>query len=74
MQQIRFRIDISAQRLAEYYRGKARQVQVVSDDGRQVRFPAEKLRPFVTASGVQGYFEISYNEYQKFTGLKQLSS
>ena len=72
MPSIRFSINISAGRLEAYYRGTANQIQVLSEDGRQVRFPAAELRQFVTDSGVQGRFEISFDHNHKLQGLRRV--
>ncbi|MEW7977639.1 MAG: DUF2835 domain-containing protein [Candidatus Sedimenticola endophacoides] len=72
-QRMRFRLAISAERYLRYYRGRARSVQAVLEDGRQVRFPASALRPFVTHEGIHGCFELTLDERNRLLGLRRLS-
>ena len=49
-------IDLSADELLRYYRGEAKNVLAVSEDGRTVRFPASLLRTFVPKTACRGGF------------------
>jgi hypothetical protein len=51
-------VAISADQLAEHYRGRVRDVVVRARDGRVVRFPLAALRGAVTRLGVNGTFEL----------------
>ena len=51
-------LAIDARDFKRLYAGTVRDVYAVSRDGLRVRFPARHLRPFVTASGVYGRFEL----------------
>ena len=72
MQQIRFRLNISAEQLLEYYRGSVSQVSVVAADGRRVRFPANVLRPFISEGGVRGEFILQYDDNNRFSGIRRI--
>lgn len=72
MKKISFHLNISQQQFLNWYKGSARQVTTVADNGKRISFPAEKLRPFVDHQGVVGHFEISFNENHKFVALKRL--
>lgn len=72
MNQIRFYLNLSAEKYLSYYQGVARAVSVVSVDGRRVRFPAEHLRPYVGRDGVHGEFVLRFDDNNKFIGLERI--
>lgn len=69
---IRFRLAISADDYLAYYRGSARDVVVIAEDGRRVKFPAGALQPFVTRTGIHGRFELRFDTRHKLLGLHRL--
>ncbi|MDT8406454.1 MAG: DUF2835 domain-containing protein [Methylococcales bacterium] len=69
---IRFAIRISYEQFARVYQGAAKTVQIKAEDGRQVRLPAEKLKPFLTHTGIQGRFELRLDENHKFLAIHKL--
>jgi len=69
---IRFFLDISQEEYLRNYRGSAHSVQVQSEDGRSVRFPAVNLRQFVNADGVQGKFEMELDENNSLIDIRRL--
>jgi hypothetical protein len=69
---VRFNLQIAAEEYLKYYSGQARSVSVIGDDGRRIEFPAKHLREFVTADGIQGYFELCFDEYKRLKQLKRL--
>jgi hypothetical protein len=71
---LRFRLSITADTFAAYYRGRVRQVQVRSSDGRLVRFPASALRRFLTHAGIDGEFELTFDQRGRLIDLKRLDS
>ncbi len=74
MTTVRFRLNISADRYLAYYQGSAHQVVATAQDGRRVRFPADRLRPFVTRDGVHGEFVLEFDANHKFVGLTRVGS
>lgn len=72
MQKMRFSLSISAEKYQSYYRGAAKFVLVQTEDGRSLRFPASELQKFVTHDGVQGRFEIIFNNKHKLVSLQRL--
>ncbi len=72
LQEIQFRLALSAADYLAYYRGEARQIAVRSADGRQVRFPANILRPFLTHAGIEGEFVLQYDASNRFAGIRKL--
>ena len=70
---VRFRLNISPVLYHEYYAGSANEVVCTANDGRTIRFPASKLRPFITHAGIYGEFEIEFSEHNKFIGMRKLN-
>lgn len=68
----RFRLRISRDEMLRYYGGQAAAVQARSEDGRQVRFPANVLRPFITAAGVDGRFLLRVDAHNRVLGLERI--
>ncbi|MBT3643977.1 MAG: DUF2835 family protein [Gammaproteobacteria bacterium] len=60
-----FSLRISALEMQRYYSGQARHVAVTAENGQRLQFSAELLRQFVTQYGVQGWFEIEYDDAGK---------
>ena len=73
MQEIRFRLSLTAAEFLAFYQGAAREVVATALDGRTVRFPAAVLRPYVLHNGVQGVFALRYDDHNKFTELVRIS-
>ena len=69
----RFSIQLSQEQFLRYYQGSAGAVQVYSECGQRLRFPASRLRPFLTHTGIQGRFQLTTNADNRFVDLKQLS-
>ena len=59
MQKMRFYLDISAQQYLSYYNGSAKIINVQTDYGRTLKFPASELQKYVTRSGIQGRFVVN---------------
>jgi len=74
LHQLEFYLEISATKLENYYRGRVREVLAHSTDGRRVRFPLSLLRPFVSHSGVQGWFRISFDQSMRCQSLEKIDA
>jgi len=72
MQKMRFSLSISAEQYQSYYRGSARFVKVQADDGRSLKFPASELQQFILHDGIQGRFEIVFDNQHKMVSLTKL--
>lgn len=72
-QQFRFNIRISQQEFLRHYRGTASAVQVISECGRRLRFPASRLRPFLTHTGISGRFLLTVDADNRFLELKKIT-
>lgn len=73
MQEIRFRLNLTAAEFLAFYKGTAREVVTKALDGRTVRFPASVLRPYVLHDGVCGVFALRYDDTHKFTELVRIA-
>jgi hypothetical protein len=69
---LRFRLKVSRSEALRYYKGEARFVNVRASNGQRLQFPAEHIRPFITESGVDGLFTISFDDNHKMIGVQQL--
>lgn len=72
-ERLRFRLHIPPDELARFYQGAASSVIARAEDGRNVQFPANALRPFVTRSGVHGRFELELGAGQRLRALRRIS-
>ena len=72
MKKMRFSISISADQYQAYYQGAAKFVRVQSEDGRSLKFPASELQKFVTHNGIEGRFEIIFDNHYKLVSLRKL--
>ncbi len=72
MKKMRFSLSISAEQYQSYYRGSAKFVWVKTDDGRSLKFPAAELQKFILHDGIQGNFEIIFNDQHKLLSLNKL--
>ena len=68
-----FNLNISADEVLRYYQGEALMVSTHSIDGRTVRFPASRLRPFITPTGIQGRFSITFDDSNKFLNMRRIA-
>lgn len=69
---LRFRLAIPAEEYLAYYRREAGEVVALSEDGRNVQFPASALQRFVSHAGVYGRFEIVFDDRHKLLALNRL--
>ncbi len=65
-------LRISPHRLLYYYEGEVDTVVARATDGRVIRFPANILRSVVQSDGVQGTFELIFDENHKFVSISRV--
>lgn len=63
---------ISAEEFQRLYQGSVKTVFAQSLDGRNIRFPAGILRPFVLHNGVRGTFQINFDAENRFHSIQRL--
>ncbi len=66
-------LNITAAEFENYYAQNINSVIATSHDGRLVQFPANILRPFVTASGVQGEFKLVMDKDTKLKSINRIN-
>jgi len=71
-QQYYFNLQINQQQFLRYYQGSASSVQVISECGKQLQFPAIRLRPFLSQTGILGRFRLTTDSNNRFIDLQQL--
>jgi hypothetical protein len=69
----RFYLKISPEGLLEYYQGRKQFVRVQTFQGYSLRFRADHLRRWVTPHGIDGVFEIRFDERRSFKELVMVS-
>ncbi|MFA6686896.1 MAG: DUF2835 domain-containing protein [Desulfuromonas sp.] len=69
---ITFHLHISADEFLRYYQGQASRVRVTADDGRRLRLPAVRFRPFLERTGVHGRFRLEFDANNKFISLTRI--
>jgi len=69
----RFSLHISQQQYLRYYQGTACNVQVYAENGQLLRFPASRLRPFLTHTGISGRFQLLISPENRLIDLKKIS-
>ena len=72
-QRIHVVLRISPHQLLYYYEGDVDTVVARATDGRVIRFPANILRSVVQSDGVQGTFELVFDENHKFVSIARIS-
>ncbi len=69
-----FSLNISQQEFYKYYQGAADGVIVVAECGRRLRFPARRLRPFLSYRGIRGRFCLQVDQDNRFLSLQQVGT
>ena len=68
----RFSVSISAEECLSFYQGEIKQVVVRSTTGLRISIPVQNFLPFVTYSGIQGFFEVAINSSNKIVEFTKL--
>ncbi len=68
----RFSLAISPEQYLAYYQRTVNNVSVMASDGRRIQFPANLLQKFVTHDGIQGIFEIEFDDQHKLLEIRKL--
>lgn len=74
MQKLHFYLDISPEKYQSYYQGSAKFIHVQTEDGRSLKFPAAEMQKFVSHCGIQGRFEIVFNDDHKLVSLSRIKA
>jgi len=68
----RFSLNISADDWQVFYQGGIRSIIVRAFNGLKLSIPARNFIPYVGFTGIQGTFEITFNEQRKIVRLQKL--
>ncbi len=68
---VRFRLSLSAEKYLAYYKAKAKSIAVRSIDNKNIIFPANAVRQYLTHDGIYGLFEIEFDENNKLIKIKK---
>lgn len=74
MNEIRFRIAVSAQDFMRYYKREFDSVLVTTADSKIIQLPAGALQKFVDRSGVHGSFRVIYDNNNKLVRIERVSN
>lgn len=66
-------LSIGADDYLAHYRGEARDVIATTADGINVRFPSGRLQPFVSRDGIQGRFELVFDNNNRLIEVVRIS-
>jgi hypothetical protein len=69
-----FSVQISQQEFLKYYQGTADYALVTSECGHRLRFPALRLRPFLSQHGINGRFALTVDKDNRFVSLQRIQS
>ena len=72
MREVTIGLAISAHDYLAHYQGTVKEVVAPSSDGRNIRFPSTILQPFVSHDGIYGRFVISFDDKNKFQGIRKI--
>lgn len=70
---IRFRLALKTEKYLEYYKGNAQNIVTRSEDNRNIKFPANAVRNFLTHEGINGLFEIQFDENNKLIKIIRIN-
>ncbi len=73
LKQFTFRLSLSSDDILLMYQGHARRLVVRTEQGLTIELALEKIRPFVTISGVCGYFRLKTQDDYRFVSLERIS-
>ncbi|MCU7800949.1 MAG: DUF2835 domain-containing protein [gamma proteobacterium symbiont of Lucinoma myriamae] len=74
MNEIRFRLEISAQEYLRYYQGEVETVRVRTADGRVIDFPANALQKHISQDGISGSFRLVFDDNNKMIDMERVSN
>ena len=72
-QTIEIELSISRDEYLKRYRGVASTVLAQTTQGITVRFPANRLQPFVRRDGVHGRFRLQIDSQNRLLSIEQLA-
>lgn len=74
MESHRFRLQMNRDQLRAYYAGNKPYIQCTTTQGRQLRFHASRIRPFVQSAGVSGEFVFYRDSEHQQWQIRQIAA
>ena len=72
MTRYRFAISVSTEEWLSFYEGAIQNIIVRTFHGLRISIPARNFLPFVTYSGIQGTFDITFNDQNRIVQLVKI--
>ncbi|QYK14642.1 DUF2835 domain-containing protein [Shewanella rhizosphaerae] len=66
-----FPMQVSYQEFLNYYQGSIDKIEVKDSSGKTLWIHARHFRPFLTTSGIRGYFRLQLDDQGKLVSLTQ---
>lgn len=70
---MRFRLALTTEKYLEYYKGNAKNIVARSENGKNIKFPANAMQGFLTHEGIFGLFEIQFDKNNKLIKIIQVN-
>jgi len=67
--ELQFYLNVSRKEALRYYKGEVRFVMVTATNGKKIQFPAEHIRSFIGQNGIEGKFNIRFDNDNKLLSL-----
>ncbi len=64
-------LNLDEQRWLQFYRRPGQVVVARARTGQSVQFPADRLRPFVTPTGIHGCFKLTIDRDNRLTRIER---
>lgn len=66
-------LNITPEQVADYYRGRARNVVARATNGQTVQFPMAVLHKSISMDGIRGQFRLVFDENNKFVRIEPVT-
>lgn len=70
---IQFRLTLPAEQCKQYYRGQVSQISTISLCNQRLQLPFNTVKPFLTATGIYGLFEMHFDQNNKFISVNKIT-
>ncbi len=65
-------LTLDEHRWLQFYRRPGQVVVARARNGQRIQFPADRLRPFVTADGIHGCFRLTIDSDNRLTEIERV--
>lgn len=65
-------ISLDEKRWLQFYRRPGQVIIARARNGQRIQFPAERMRPFVTASGIHGSFKFTIDANNRLQRIERI--